>query len=440
MLYQEALYGEELYYRDIIYGYRIIAHPVNFDIGMGAFITAHLTANIPPETKVIIEISTDNGATWTRLKPEEEVYFHIDTTTGGDKDITVKIQLETNNPMIKPEIDRLEIEVRQVATAYRLAYEVLTDAGLTPEEYFIDPELLEFYIPNAWLRRGSHAAGLKQIVKFILGQCYTDRKNIIRIDGPGYTPDPNPAQSIGPNIYKSKKPIHPNILPVNQVTVYANPLTPSGQAVEVYRSNNPIAIKAGEQIELTAYFTAPNNLYPAVNCTAELEGAPAGVSVLNQIYYAWGGKITVTSTVDGYFVPVIKGYPLQVVGRLTEMMTGNNTRSMNFDGILYGEYLYGETLYEAQTPVNENNITTFTLPSYHLIQSREIARKLAGILLSKFPEAPCKYALEYRGNPALTLDDIIALGSLRGPEVRNHVIKVHELIYDGALKGRMEVK
>jgi hypothetical protein len=440
MVYGEFLYQEEIYDRDPLWGSRIISIPVNFEIGMGAFVTATISAAIPDGTRVIIEFSPDNQATWTRLWPGESYYAILDTTNAGLKLLYIRLRLETTDRNIKPEVDRLTITVSQIATAYRLAYEVFYDAGLLPEEYWIDPELLEFYIPYAWLRRGSHAAGLKQVLKFVLGNCHCDRQNIIRLEGPGYPVNTDPVMTLTAADYREKKPINQQIRPANEVTVYANPIVPTAQSEEVYRNNGTTAIKAGEIKELTAYFTTFYTQNPVVNCTATLEGAPVGVSIISQTYYAWGGKIIVSSTVNAEFTLVINGYPLKVKGRLTEVFSGPETSLMNTDGILYGEYLYNERIYEHQTPSLTGAVIGYTLPSYHLIQTREIARKIAGILLDKFPEAANKLELKYRGNPALTLDDAIALAGLRQPGFKNYIIKTNELIFNGTLQGRMEVK
>jgi hypothetical protein len=407
---------------------------------MGAFITATLSAVIPDGTKVIIEFSPDNQATWTRIWPDESYYVIFDTTAAGNKLLYIRLQLETIDRQIKPEVDRLTITVEQIATAYRLAYEVFYDAGLMPKEYWIDPELLEFYIPYAWLRRGSHAAGLKQVLKFVLGNCHCDRGNVIRMEGPGYPVNTDPVATLTTADYREKKPINQKIRPANEVTVYANPLVPTAQSEEVYRNNAVTAIKAGEIKELNAYFTTFYTQNPVVNCTAILEGAPAGAIIISQTYYAWGGKIIVSSTVNAQFTLVINGYPLKVKGRLTEVFSGPETSLMNTDGILYGEYLYGERTYEHQSPTHTGVVIGYTLPSYHLIQTREMARKIAGILLDKFSEAANKLELKYRGNPALTMVDTIALAGLRQLGFKNYILKTHELIFNGTLQGRMEVK
>ena len=440
MLYGEFLYLEELYDRDPLRGSRIISIPINFEIGMGAFITASISVAIPDGTRVIIEFSPDNQASWTRLWPDESYYVVFDTTSAGNQTIYIRLRLETIDRNLTPEVDRLTISMEQIATAYRLAYEVFYDAGLSPEEYWIDPELLEFYIPYAWLRRGSHAAGLKQIIKFVLGNCHCDRQNIIRLEGPDYPVNTNPVVTLTAADYREKKPINQKIRPANEVTVYANPLIPTEQSEEVYRNNAVTSIKTGEIIELTAYFTTFYTQNPVVNCAATLEGAPAGVTIISQTYYAWGGKINISSTVNAQFTLVINGYPLKVKGRLTEVFSGPETSLMNTDGILYGEYLYGEKIYEHQSPTYTGAVNGYTLPSYHLIQTREMARKIAGILLNKFPEAANKLELKYRGNPALTVDDTIALTGLRKPDFKNYNLKTHELVFNGTLQGRMEVK
>ena len=61
-------------------------------------------------------------------------------------------------------------------TLYELAEMILLNAGLTPEEYYIDPELTEYMVPYSWFNEQSHREALRKIAEACLGQVYCDRK------------------------------------------------------------------------------------------------------------------------------------------------------------------------------------------------------------------------------------------------------------------------
>jgi hypothetical protein len=72
------------------------------------------------------------------------------------------------------------------------------------------------------------------------------------------------------------------------------------------------------------------------------------------------------------------------------------------------------------------------------VQNREVARKIANILLQKFSGLKPRMELPYVGNPALEFDDRISLKNLRDNGLNDYIIKTHEIKYENhSLKGRM---
>lgn len=87
--------------------------------------------------------------------------------------------------------DRLELlrkstyqssQVLQNQSLYDLAVLVLADAGLDPEEYWVDPALQSITVPYAWFEPVSHREALRRIAEAGLAQVYSDRDGILRVE------------------------------------------------------------------------------------------------------------------------------------------------------------------------------------------------------------------------------------------------------------------
>lgn len=73
--------------------------------------------------------------------------------------------------------------IRHNVSLRTLAIDVLTDAGLSPTEYWVDPALDSIMVPVAWFEPTSHREALRQIAEASLGQVYCDRFGVIRVEG-----------------------------------------------------------------------------------------------------------------------------------------------------------------------------------------------------------------------------------------------------------------
>jgi len=197
--------------------------------------------------------------------------------------------------------DRLELlrkstystsQVQMNKTLYDLAQNILQDAGLTEEEYYIDTELQQLPVPYAYFEPQSHREALRKVAEACLGQVYCDREGIIRIEGPSFLQSQTePVMTITQDDYFRKdNPVKWSEI-ANYIEVETQPLRPD-VAQEVYRSNEPISITAGQTKTITVYY----NHTPCIEATATLENAVSGAEITKATYYAWGADITVTST------------------------------------------------------------------------------------------------------------------------------------------------
>ncbi len=323
--------------------------------------------------------------------PEDEVYAQ---TTGRDR-------LEL---LRKSTYSTSEVETG-ISLAY-LAAKVLEDAGLTEEEYYIDTELQQFPVPYAWFDSQSHREALRKIAEACLGQVYCDRNGIIRIEGPSFLQSQTePVMTITQDDYFRKdNPVKWSEI-ANYVEVETQPLRPDIEQ-EVYRSNEPVSITAGQSKTITAYY----NHTPCIEAQASLENAVSGAQITKATYYAWGANITVYSANTGTFELVINAKPLKVL---------NKEKAIAKD----------------DASITDNGMLKYTFPANPLIQTREVAQNIADTLLAYFKNPRRDVEVEWRGNPALLLGDRIAV--VDKDEENEYFVTRQELEYTGALRARM---
>jgi hypothetical protein len=191
----------------------------------------------------------------------------------------------------------------------------------------------------------------------------------------------------------------------NYIEVETQPLRPD-VVQEVCRSNEPVPITAGQTKTITVYY----NHTPCIEATATLENAVSGVQITKATYYAWGADITVTSTNTGTFELVINAKPLKVLNKEKAIAKDNAS-------------------------ITDNGMLKYTFPANSLVQTREVAQKIANTLLAYYKDPRRDVEVEWRGNPALLLGDRIAV--IDKNETNEYYVTKQELEFDGALRARL---
>ena len=311
--------------------------------------------------------------------------------------------------------DRLEMlrqstystsEVQINKTLYQLAEIIFADAGLESSEYWVDTELQEYTVPYSYFIPQSHREALRKIAEACLGQVYTDRGGIIRIEGPSYLASKTTADiEITQDDYFSKdNPVKWSQI-ANYIEVETQPLRPDALQ-EVYRSNDTVSINAGQTKTITAYY----NSTPCIDAVASLEGETTGVTIQSSTYYSWGATIKVTSTVTGTFVLVIDAKPLKVLNK--EKAIAQDSDSMT-----------------------DNGKIKYTFPNNPLVQTIAVAQTIADNLLAYYKNPRRDVEVDWRGNPALLLGDRVSLTD--NNEQNDYYAVKQELEYDGSLRAKM---
>ena len=292
-------------------------------------------------------------------------------------------------------------------TLHSLAVTVLTDAGLTPSEYWVDPALQSLVIPWVWFGTVSHREALRQIAEAALGQVYVDRNGIIRVEGATSLSPNAPGLTITADQYFHKDtPVKWGEL-ANRIEVETQPLSPVGVAEEVYRSNEPVPILAGQTLTVSVFYNNP----PVIDAVASLVNPPVGKTITGATYYAWGADVTVHSTTTSSFTLSISGRPLIVQNR-------NRISVQDADSI------------------RDNGLLRYSYPVNHLVQTRAHAQFIADTLLNLYRHARRDLTMDWRGNPALLLGNIVTTQA-HGETLRYWVVK-QEVTFDGGLRADIE--
>lgn len=225
---------------------------------------------------------------------------------------------------------------------------------------------------------------------------------------------PSGVYQITPDDYRSKNQPAKSDEIANYIIVETQPLKPVDTPEEVYRSNESVSIAAGETMTITVHY----NDTPVIEATASLEGQGANTTITNINYYAWGAdvKITNSGTADDTFILVITGKPLKVQGK---------ERAIAYD----------------EASIIEHGKIVYEFSKNHLVQTKAMAQKIADKLLASFKDSKRDLSLDWRGNPALILGDIVNIPEYQRGHIDqrgNFYITRQILDYDGSLTAILE--
>jgi hypothetical protein len=196
----------------------------------------------------------------------------------------------------------------------------------------------------------------------------------------------------------------------NEIIVDTQPLRPSA-TTEVYRSNELITVSAGKTVNIVVHYNQP----PVIGAMARLEGA-TDTDILTADFYGWGAEIVLYNAgmADEQVTLIIEGQPLQVQ---------NKERAMTRD----------------EASIRDNGRLRYEFPANHLVQSLPVAQQIADSLLASYKDPRRDVRLEWRGNPALELGDLITVPESPDKTRRGYFVVVRqELTWAGALSAVVE--
>lgn len=303
---------------------------------------------------------------------------------------------------------------------YNIADDILTYAKtyipMPGLQWEIDDELLNITVPYGYFDKESYFDILAKISKACMGQCYMGKDDVLRLDsyhsnlyiGVDYDYEIT-KNNFYQLIQKSEYFEIVNIINTKTFPIEF-PLTDS----EVYRSNEDIPISATTTLDPIEIKFSTN---PTTYSNAYLDEETGGVtvSIVAEEWFTWGGRVTVQNTAmtSGTFKIVVDGYESTQTG--IETITAQDDDSIVREGP-----------------------REFDLKDNHLIQSRVQAENINNHLLDTYKEPRKDIQLQWRGNPALELGDIIHIPIYQRGSIDNHqsyIIYKNELKFDGTLEG-----
>lgn len=298
--------------------------------------------------------------------------------------------------------DRLELlgkntyyggEVKVNVSLGDLAEDVLQDAGLKSEEYYIDPSLDDVIIPYAWFRPVSHRDALKEIALAGLAVVLVDRDGIIKVVSFD-TPSVDPPMEITAKDYFYFRASTKSADIINELIVVTEPLKLATVPVEVYRSTTPILLPHGTTVQVTVNYDQP----PVMDAIVSLDSSPANVAITDTVLYSWGARVNIenTGSQDQEVVLVIHGKPLSIMNR-------EQVRIQDEDSIV------------------QHSVLRYEYPSNSLIQTLDHAQWIASTLLAYKKDPQQDREVHWKGNPSLLLEDEIIIKGKRYQIIQNEI-------------------
>lgn len=406
--------------------------------------------------------------------PEDDVYTQ---TTGRDR---LEFLRRTEYVPTAP---------RQNISLYDLAIDVLTDAGLSPEEYWVDEELKEYIIPYVGTEPQSHREMLRKIAEACLGQVYCDRHGVVRVEGAKPVAEQNivsasenanvsyPAQVVdgienpdgkyasldgswvldgsfilapeteGPQMgWWGKQLSGPDgsfaePYPTLTVTFFDRAIElvkvvgdsargeyPVDFTIRIFDGNDNLLSE--QQVtgnaQVATVVSIPENPTNATKIELSIQkwshpGRQAKIlEFLNTIY-----KLEISP--DDYFS---KDNPL----RYAEVANYIVVETQPVDGA--GNKLPGvKVVAKDDASITENGLLSFEFPANPLVQTVEMAEEIAGRLLEIFKDPRRNLELDWRGNPAVLLGNVVSVVDSKGKN--DYKVAKQEIEYTGALYARL---
>ncbi|MGE5585718.1 MAG: hypothetical protein ACM309_09370 [Bacillota bacterium] len=367
--------------------------------------TSPLYGLIKPNRRVRAWLGADmgGGVEWVPLG----LFWTTDWDT-DDQMLEASLRALDRLERLRQTIYRTSVPAQNV-TAAALAQAILEDAGLTAADYAIDAALESIVFPWAWMPLTSHREALRILAEAAMAVVYCDRDGRIRLAAGVGTGDPHP---ITPDDYfpPLRSPARKEQV-ANEIVVRTLPVAPAAEATEVCRTNTPIVVPAGSGVVVTVQYSQP----PVIDAVASLVDPPAGVSITDASYYAWGADVSIAnvSVEDASVTLVVTGRAFSVQGG--QEVIARDEVSIEADGLIRYEFA-------------EN----------HLIQTPAQAQAIAEGLLASAQVARRDVEFEWRGNPALELGDpvLVTTDAAYGRQSLCAVIR-QELDWSGALTARL---
>lgn len=374
-------------------------------------------------------------------------------------------------------------------TLYDLTAYVFEDAGLSPQEYWIDSELQEYIIPYVNFVNAPYKEILRKITEVCLGNVYCDRFGIVRVQGSReianvYEVSANEnANTSYPDQVVDKIETPDNIyalldgswtLDGSQVLApetesyqmgwYSNQLSDNnGNFTGLYPSLSiEFEAKSIESIKVvgdslrneypvdftvTVYDSSDNILSQQiiigneeVNMSVSIPENPTNAKKVTLEISKWSKANTHAKIVE--FIDTIYIMNIEPAHYFKKNNPAKYSEVANYIEVEVYSTDSGDNIVldyalivSDEESIKENGLIKYTLAKNELIQSAGVAQNIADRLLTSFKDPNRSLELEWRGNPALLLRDKISIADNR--ETNHYQVVRQELSYDGSLRAKL---
>jgi hypothetical protein len=327
--------------------------------------------------------------------------------------------------------DRMEIlrqgtfscsQVYENITLYDLAEIVLNDAKtnipMADLVWSIDEELENYTVATAWFEKKNYMEAIRDIAEACLGQAYMNKVDVLIIESSAInlTDTESYDYLITKDNYFSKKQPSKTSEIQNVVHVETQPLIKLEDAENVYTSEESIAIEPFETLAAIEIKYTDSPIADAVASFIEYGSLILDYSV--ETYYPWGASLTVTniSPYSGTFKISVSGKKYIIDG--TEIITRPST--------------------ENSASIRTYGKLEYTYPKNHLVQTKDVAEKIADALIASYAIERKDIELNWRGNPSINLGHIIKVPIYQKGSIDNYgnfIVYKNKLDFDGTLSG-----
>ncbi|WP_352420726.1 hypothetical protein [Proteiniborus sp.] len=377
-------------------------------------------------------------------------------------------------------------DIRVNLSLYDLAVDILVDAGLKSEEYWVDESLKDYIIPYVKMETQSHREALRKVANACLGQVYCDRDNIIKIE----------SSKQAEELYDIQVSENANISYPNQITdgilepdaLYAvldDSWALGGSYELVPSAEGPQMGWWGSQVsDENGYFMYP---YPK----AEIVFLSKAVEMVRVVGDNLRGEYPIDFTLRVYdlsnnilaehyitdnnqvfteiLIPENPTNATKITLEITRWShSGRQSKILEFKDIPYKLEITPKDYFKKNNPAKHSNMANYVevvahpidaqgnsldeikvivkdvdsitkngqikyvFPNNPLIQTQELAQEIANAILINFKDPRRDLTLEWRGNPALLLGNIITVDDSK--EKNDYKTVKQEFEYAGYLR------
>lgn len=330
---------------------------------------------------------------------------------------SVQVTARDRLSLLKDVEFRLE-EILVDKTLHEIAETLLNHAKqnipLTDIVWDIDSELESYIVPYCWFGKVSYTQALAKIAEACLGQVYMSKEDVLIIESYTANQSGTPALVINEDEYWSRKqPINSSNLK-NHVTVIISPLTIEDEAGDVTTTEDIVFGSEVTDIEQEIFFGDDAVSEPSASIVEEI-GITA--TITESKFYAWMCVLTLHKNSGTVGTCKIKITGKKLINNESEEYVSSDQNSI----LLYGkkEYSYKENF---------------------LIQSSSIAGMIATNLLLSYANPRKDVSIDWIGNPAIELGDIIDNPGKYPTDDDCYTVFKQNIKYDGSLQTITEAR